>query len=193
MCTEETSRSQPLDLTTSFTETTTFIPILIDDEEDKLANIKIELMETEDYIDLWKDRDEQMFNIEDVRGHCDIVDWKPLLDISSGSREFSVKQEPGLADTQADEEAERQHSCWKRSAMLVYKRLTAHKYACHFLRPVSDDLAPEYSNIVKRPMDLSTIRRNIKDGVIRYIGNSIQCRLKCFTWYKTSVRIFNLF
>ncbi|PZC70448.1 hypothetical protein B5X24_HaOG216184, partial [Helicoverpa armigera] len=45
--------------------------------------------------------------------------------------------------------------------------LCAHKYASLFLRPISDDEAPGYSMVVKRPMDLSTIRRNIDNGVIR--------------------------
>lgn len=46
-------------------------------------------------------------------------------------------------------------------------RLCAHKYASLFLRPISDEEAPGYSVVVKRPMDLTTIRRNIDNGNIR--------------------------
>ncbi|KAM3956089.1 bromodomain-containing protein 8 [Aphomia sociella] len=64
-------------------------------------------------------------------------------------------------------DAERQHRLWKKSVMLVYSRLCAHKYASLFLRPISDEEAPGYSMVVKRPMDLTTIRRHIDAGVIR--------------------------
>nr|XP_049695698.1 bromodomain-containing protein 8 isoform X1 [Helicoverpa armigera]XP_049695699.1 bromodomain-containing protein 8 isoform X2 [Helicoverpa armigera] len=80
---------------------------------------------------------------------------------SESAAEASAPESPSTND------AERQHRLWKKSVMLVYSRLCAHKYASLFLRPISDDEAPGYSMVVKRPMDLSTIRRNIDNGVIR--------------------------
>ena len=35
------------------------------------------------------------------------------------------------------------------------------------MQPVRDDIAPGYSNVVKRPMDLSTIKKNIENGTIK--------------------------
>ena len=35
------------------------------------------------------------------------------------------------------------------------------------MHPVRDDIAPGYSNVVKRPMDLSTIKKNIEAGSIK--------------------------
>ncbi|XP_045508930.1 bromodomain-containing protein 8-like [Colias croceus] len=70
-------------------------------------------------------------------------------------------------ESPSSSEAERQHRLWRKSVMLVYGRLCAHKYASLFLRPITDDEAPGYSQLIKRPMDLSTIRRNIDSGVIR--------------------------
>ncbi|XP_037303362.1 bromodomain-containing protein 8 isoform X3 [Manduca sexta] len=80
---------------------------------------------------------------------------------SESAAEASAPESPSASD------ADRQHRLWKKSVMLVYSRLCAHKYASLFLRPISDEEAPGYSLVVKRPMDLSTIRRNIDSGVVR--------------------------
>ncbi|XP_026325596.1 bromodomain-containing protein 8 isoform X2 [Hyposmocoma kahamanoa] len=80
---------------------------------------------------------------------------------SESAAEASAPESPSAND------AERQHRLWKKSVMLVYSRLCAHKYASIFLRPITDEEAPGYSMVIKRPMDLTTIRRNIEAGVIR--------------------------
>lgn len=80
---------------------------------------------------------------------------------SESAAEASAPESPSTND------AERQHRLWKKSVMLVYSRLCAHKYASLFLRPITDEEAPGYSMVVKRPMDLTTIRKNIDSGVIR--------------------------
>ncbi|XP_063391825.1 bromodomain-containing protein 9-like [Cydia fagiglandana] len=120
---------------------------------------------------------ELMFKIEDVRGQCDIL-HVPMLNLSASSDEVKVKIEH--LDSPEGEE-ERQHRRWQRSAMLVYKRICSHRYAQHFQRPVTDDLAPLYSRIVRRPTDLSTIRRRIKDGVIRTTAEFTRALLLMFS------------
>ncbi|XP_048002877.1 bromodomain-containing protein 8-like isoform X2 [Leguminivora glycinivorella] len=82
----------------------------------------------------------------------------------SGSESAAEASAP---DSPHANDAERQHRLWKRSVMLVYSRLCAHKYASLFLRPITDEEAPGYSVVVKRPMDLTTIKRNIEAGNIR--------------------------
>ncbi|XP_059054961.1 bromodomain-containing protein 8 [Achroia grisella] len=82
----------------------------------------------------------------------------------SGSESAAEASAP---DSPSGSDAERQHRLWKKSVMLVYSRLCAHKYASLFLRPISDEEAPGYSLVVKRPMDLTTIRRHIDAGTIR--------------------------
>ncbi|XP_063391826.1 bromodomain-containing protein 8-like [Cydia fagiglandana] len=82
----------------------------------------------------------------------------------SGSESAAEASAP---DSPHANDAERQHRLWKRSVMLVYSRLCAHKYASLFLRPITDEEAPGYSVVVKRPMDLTSIKRNIEAGNIR--------------------------
>jgi bromodomain-containing protein 8 len=35
------------------------------------------------------------------------------------------------------------------------------------MHPVKDEIAPGYSDVIFRPMDLSTIKKNIENGVIK--------------------------
>ncbi|XP_026325536.1 uncharacterized protein LOC113234442 [Hyposmocoma kahamanoa] len=67
----------------------------------------------------------------------------------------------------SDEDEERRCRAWRNSILLVCDRLRAHQYAADFLYPVKESNAPFYYSVVKRPMDLSTIRKRIKDGLIR--------------------------
>jgi len=48
---------------------------------------------------------------------------------------------------------------------MVYERIASHRYISPFLVPVRRDGAEDYYQIIKRPMDLTTIRSNITDGV----------------------------
>lgn len=56
---------------------------------------------------------------------------------------------------------------WKKSIMLVYNRLATHKYASLFLRPITNEQARGYHSVIHRPMDLSTIKKNIESGQLR--------------------------
>ncbi|KAL4705077.1 hypothetical protein ACJJTC_002725, partial [Scirpophaga incertulas] len=80
---------------------------------------------------------------------------------SESANEVNAPESPSSNDT------EKQHRLWKKSVMLVYSRLCAHKYASLFQRPITDEEAPDYSRAIRRPMDLSTIRRNIDTGFVR--------------------------
>ncbi|XP_077291793.1 bromodomain containing 8 isoform X2 [Arctopsyche grandis] len=64
-------------------------------------------------------------------------------------------------------EQDKDYRIWKKSVSLALNRLCALKYASLFLRPITDEQAPGYSQAIKKPMDLSTIRRNIDLGVIK--------------------------
>ncbi|RZF41917.1 hypothetical protein LSTR_LSTR005685 [Laodelphax striatellus] len=66
----------------------------------------------------------------------------------------------------AQEERAALHA-WKKSIMLVYNRLATHKYASLFLKPITNEQARGYHSVIHRPMDLSTIKKNIELGNLR--------------------------
>lgn len=62
---------------------------------------------------------------------------------------------------------DREYRGWKKSILLVYNGLIAHRYASLFAKPITEDHAPNYKTIVFYPMDLQTLKRNIDSGNIR--------------------------
>lgn len=67
----------------------------------------------------------------------------------------------------SDTEDEKAYKNWKKSIMLVWRSAANHKYANVFLHPVTNEIAPGYTTIVHRRMDLSQIKKNIESGAIR--------------------------
>ncbi|KAL4231686.1 Bromodomain-containing protein 8 [Mactra antiquata] len=67
----------------------------------------------------------------------------------------------------SDTEDDKAYKAWKKSIMLVWRIAANHKYANVFLHPVTDDIAPGYSSVVRRPKDLTMIKRQIENGTIR--------------------------
>ncbi|XP_023210599.1 bromodomain-containing protein 8-like [Centruroides sculpturatus] len=87
---------------------------------------------------------------------------KPLLSISE-----SIPNSPASTSQSDDQENIKDYRTWKKAIMLVWNAAANHKYANTFLHPVTDDVAPGYHSIVYRPMDLSAIKKNIENGVIK--------------------------
>lgn len=77
----------------------------------------------------------------------------------------SVPNSPAATNISVDDEKE--YRAWKKSIMLVYNRIAQHKNASIFFKPITDDIAPEYSSMILRPLDLQTIKKNIETGKIR--------------------------
>ncbi|XP_067129377.1 bromodomain-containing protein 8-like [Centruroides vittatus] len=87
---------------------------------------------------------------------------KPLLSISE-----SIPNSPASTSQSDDQENIKDYRTWKKAIMLVWNAAANHKYANTFLHPVTDDVAPGYHSIVYRPMDLSAIKKNIENGIIK--------------------------
>uniref|UniRef100_A0A096MTS8 Bromodomain-containing protein 8 n=1 Tax=Papio anubis TaxID=9555 RepID=A0A096MTS8_PAPAN len=83
-----------------------------------------------------------------------------------GVSEAASLEEPKSVCSE-DQEAIQAQKIWKKAIMLVWRAAANHRYANVFLQPVTDDIAPGYHSIVQRPMDLSTIKKNIENGLIR--------------------------
>ncbi|XP_024882369.1 bromodomain-containing protein 8-like isoform X1 [Temnothorax curvispinosus] len=95
----------------------------------------------------------------------------PLSKLNSGRamKTYSKKQNVAV-DSEPENESTGEgadYRAWKKAVMLVYNRLATHKYASVFLRPITEDQAPGYHSVIFRPMDLSTIKKNIDNGTIR--------------------------
>ena len=74
--------------------------------------------------------------------------------------DYSVPNSPAGAD-------DRDYKLWKKSILIAYNRLSNHKQAPQFLRPITEEQQPGYHAIVYRPMDLQTIKKNLENGTIR--------------------------
>lgn len=76
----------------------------------------------------------------------------PLLD--------SLPNSPASSD-------DREYRSWKKSILLVYNSLAAHRCASMFSKPITEEQAPNYKTYILNPMDLHTLKRNIDSGIIR--------------------------
>ena len=64
-------------------------------------------------------------------------------------------------------EEDRDYRAWKKSIILVWNQISQHKNANLFVNAVTEADAPDYLDIVFRPMDLNSIKRNVESGHIR--------------------------
>ncbi|KAL6091584.1 hypothetical protein STEG23_001239 [Scotinomys teguina] len=58
------------------------------------------------------------------------------------------------------------HTLFKKTLLQVWKMIASHRFSSPFLKPVSEKQAPGYKDVVKRPMDLTTLKRNLSKGRI---------------------------
>lgn len=57
------------------------------------------------------------------------------------------------------------HKSWQKNINLLWREIANHKNGAMFMNPIKESIAPHYYEIVKRPMDLKTIKNRIRDGV----------------------------
>lgn len=62
---------------------------------------------------------------------------------------------------------DREYRSWKKSILLVFNGLAAHRCASIFAKPITEDQAPNYKTVILNPMDLLSLKRNIDSGQIR--------------------------
>uniref|UniRef100_A0A672UTS5 Bromo domain-containing protein n=1 Tax=Strigops habroptila TaxID=2489341 RepID=A0A672UTS5_STRHB len=60
-----------------------------------------------------------------------------------------------------------QHLLFKRTLLSIWKMIASHRYSSPFLKAVSEKQAPGYRDVVKRPMDLTSIKRKLSKGHIQ--------------------------
>ncbi|KAI7900471.1 uncharacterized protein BX663DRAFT_158061 [Cokeromyces recurvatus] len=60
---------------------------------------------------------------------------------------------------------DQRHKSWQKNINLLWREIANHKNGAMFMNPIKENIAPHYYDIVKRPMDLKTIKNRIRDGV----------------------------
>ncbi|XP_072759732.1 uncharacterized protein Brd8 isoform X2 [Anoplolepis gracilipes] len=110
--------------------------------------------------------------IESTEEPGELDEEESSLSKLSGGRAMKTysKKQNVAVDSETENESTGEgadYRAWKKAVMLVYNRLATHKYASVFLRPITEDQAPGYHSVIFRPMDLSTIKKNIDNGTIR--------------------------
>ncbi|XP_054997967.1 bromodomain-containing protein 8-like [Sorex araneus] len=97
-------------------------------------------------------------------GECDdgfSLKETPLVDILLSRAASSKLSGLGQNDPVQD------HLLFKKTLLPVWKMIASHRFSSPFLKPVSERQAPGYKDVVKRPMDLTSLKRNLSKGRIR--------------------------
>ncbi|XP_044736007.1 bromodomain-containing protein 8 [Chrysoperla carnea] len=171
--------------------------------EDKLENDDDKDL-LDDLESLDTDKKDMKMKIKNTEDRSESPWTEEEADISSvrTKRRYSTPATPSdsvpnsPASSLAGFEDDREYRAWKKSVMLVYNRMATHKYASLFLRPITDEQAPGYHNIIREPKDLQSLRRNIDNGqikttqeFIRYILLMLQNALM---YNKTNEYVYNM-
>ncbi|KAH8105846.1 hypothetical protein BXZ70DRAFT_1004151 [Cristinia sonorae] len=67
---------------------------------------------------------------------------------------------------------------------MLHNGISAHRYGNIFHNPIKKSEAPDYHDIVKRPMDLKTIKARVRDGVIT---NSLEYQRDVFLMFANAM------
>uniref|UniRef100_A0A8C4K9T5 Bromo domain-containing protein n=1 Tax=Dromaius novaehollandiae TaxID=8790 RepID=A0A8C4K9T5_DRONO len=77
-----------------------------------------------------------------------------------------------------------QRLLFKRTLLSIWKMIASHRYSGLFLKAVSDKQAPGYKDVVKRPMDLTSIKRSLSKG---HIHTSVQFQRDLMLMFQNAV------
>ncbi|KAL1773516.1 bromodomain-containing protein 8-like isoform X2 [Sigmodon hispidus] len=153
---------------------------LVEDVESEEAQEEAEQGGSQNLLHLLSEGEAQQDSKEEDHGEgytSDVEDQPPLGDFNDG---VSVKETP-LVDilyncTNSSQLNHRNdlsqgdpiqdHFLFKKTLLQVWKMIASHRFSSPFLKPVSEKQAPGYKDVVKRPMDLTTLKRNVSKGRI---------------------------
>ncbi|XP_044520504.1 bromodomain-containing protein 8-like [Gracilinanus agilis] len=97
-------------------------------------------------------------------GECDDgpnIKETPLVDLIFSNASSSKMTDPNQGDPVKEQ------LLFKKTLLPVWKMIASHRFSSPFLKPVSDRQAPGYKDVVKRPMDLTSLKRSLSKGRIR--------------------------
>lgn len=58
---------------------------------------------------------------------------------------------------------------WKKILMMIWTDIANHRFGAVFMQPIKEHDAPGYYYMIKRPMDLKSIKERIRDGVSAFV------------------------
>jgi len=91
---------------------------------------------------------------------------------------------------------EKEYRSWKKSIMLVWSQIAQHKNASLFASPVSGADAPDYTDVVFRPMDLGSIKKNIELGhtrtTLEFQRDLVLMFVNAFMYNSSDYEVFDL-
>lgn len=89
-------------------------------------------------------------------------------DSSAPASPASTSQDDSAA---GDEDEERELKAFKKSVLLVWNEMNSHRFSHMFgSQAVSSHDGPDYQDVVRRPMDMATVKRNVENGNTRNIA-----------------------
>ena len=103
--------------------------------------------------------------LSSVQG-LDGVESVPCSPLATPIGSRSLTPTPSSAKAGAGEE-DRDFKAWKKSIILVWGQISQHKNANLFANALTEADAPDYRDIVYRPMDLNSIKKNVESGLIK--------------------------
>jgi len=98
--------------------------------------------------------------------HCPL---QQLLDSYLGPSSHNTRARTSRQSNKTEEQVAMKK--WQTVIGMLHQQISQHRNGTIFHNPIKNSEAPDYHEIVKRPMDLKTIKTRIKDGII---GNSLE-------------------
>ncbi|KAI0723304.1 hypothetical protein C8Q76DRAFT_722382 [Earliella scabrosa] len=93
-----------------------------------------------------------------------------------------VDEEDGVPKTRRKERAGDKR--FQNMIGMLHSQISQHRYGNIFHNPIKKSEAPDYHDIVKRPMDLKTIKARVKDGLI---SNSLEFQRDIFLMFANAM------
>ncbi|KAK9702118.1 hypothetical protein K7432_011406 [Basidiobolus ranarum] len=80
---------------------------------------------------------------------------------TSDSGAYFEKKEASSPTTE-----DKKHQSWKKLISMIWREIANHRFGAVFMHPIKEQAAPGYYDVIKRPMDLKSIKQRIREGVI---------------------------
>ena len=112
---------------------------------------------------------------EEEEGKCDVFPGTSnvRLKLQIGAPKMRRRERTGVSDKR-----------FQNMIGMLHSQISAHRYGNIFHNPIKKSEAPDYHDIVKRPMDLKTIKSRVKDGLI---SNSLEFQRDIFLMFANAM------